>query len=176
MQKKSIFDLNRISVDSFHQKEKLPLVIVLDNIRSVYNVGSIFRTCDAFLIECIYLCGITGKPPHVEIHKTALGAEQSVDWVYFKDTMDAVKDLQSKGYEVWSIEQVHESVSLEDFQVQKNHKYAVVFGNEVKGVRQDVVDESKGSIEIPQYGTKHSLNVAISAGIVIWDFFKKLCF
>jgi len=167
MQKKDIFDLNRITVEDFKKASKLPLVVVLDNVRSVYNVGSVFRTSDAFLVSGICLCGITGTPPHVEIHKTALGAE---------DTMDAINDLSNEGYKIISIEQVHGSVSLESFETQKDCKYAVVFGNEVKGVRQDVVNASDFCIEIPQYGTKHSLNVSITAGIIIWDFFRKMTF
>lgn len=176
MQKKDIFDLNRISVEDFKSTRKIPLVVVLDNVRSVYNVGSVFRTSDAFLVGGICLCGITGTPPHVEIHKTALGAEDTVSWRYYEDTMDAVRDLKNEGYTVLSIEQVHGSISLENFEVDKDSKYAVVLGNEVKGVRQDVVNACDGCIEIPQYGTKHSLNVSITAGIIIWDFFRKMTF
>ena len=174
MRKLKITELNRISIEEFKEADKLPLVVVLDDIRSLHNIGSVFRTADAFRIECIYLCGITATPPHPEMHKTALGAEDSVDWVYFQDTCEAVDNLLAAGYEVYAIEQVEGSISLTDIKLDKNKKYAVVLGNEVKGVQQSVVDKCTGSIEIPQFGTKHSLNVSVTAGLVIWDFFKQL--
>ena len=175
MRKLNISELDRLTIDEFKQIQKVPLVVVLDNVRSMYNVGSIFRTSDAYRVECIYLCGITGRPPHTEIHKTALGAEDSVDWVYFKSALDAVNDLKSRGYKVFAVEQAEGSISfplpenpLEDLP----SGYAIVLGNEVKGVQQDVVDACDTCIELPQYGTKHSLNVATVAGIVIWELFK----
>ena len=174
MRKLKITELNRISIEEFKEADKLPLVVVLDDIRSLHNIGSVFRTADAFRIECIYLCGITATPPHPEMHKTALGAEDSVDWVYFQDTCEAVDNLLAAGYEVYAVEQVEGSISLTNIKLDKNKKYAVVLGNEVKGVQQSVVDKCTGSIEIPQFGTKHSLNVSITAGLVIWDFFKQL--
>lgn len=166
--------MNRISPEEFKQSEKTPLVVVLDNVRSLHNVGSVFRTGDAFLIEAVYLCGITSTPPQAEIHKTALGAEDSVDWKYFEDTHDALKDLKEAGYSVFAIEQAEGSTMLPDFNTQSGIKYAVVLGNEVKGVQQSVVDACDGCIEIPQFGTKHSLNVSVTAGIVIWEFFRKI--
>jgi tRNA G18 (ribose-2'-O)-methylase SpoU len=174
MRKLKVTELNRISVEEFKEAEKLPLIVVLDNVRSQYNVGSVFRTSDAFRVECIYLCGISATPPHQEIHKTALGAEDTVNWEYFKDTKEAILKLKSEGYYIYSIEQVEGSVMLENLQLDASKKYAVVLGNEVKGVQQEVVDLSDGCIEIPQYGTKHSLNVSTTAGIIIWDFFKLL--
>lgn len=174
MRKLKITELNRISVDEFKQTEKIPLIVVLDNIRSLNNIGSVFRTSDAFLVEAIYLCGITATPPNVEIHKTALGAEDSVTWKYYQDTCEAVSDLKKQGYTVSAIEQVENSLSLESIELDKSNKYAVVLGNEVKGVQQPVVDMCDNSIEIPQFGTKHSLNISVTAGIVIWDFFKQL--
>ena len=166
--------MNRISPDEFKQSEKTPLVVVLDNVRSLHNVGSVFRTGDAFLIEAVYLCGITSTPPHAEIHKTALGAEDSVDWKYFEDTHDALNELKEAGFSVFAIEQAEGSTMLPDFNSQSGVKYAVVLGNEVKGVQQSVVDACDGCIEIPQFGTKHSLNVSVTAGIVIWEFFRKI--
>lgn len=174
MRKLKITELNRISTEEFKETDKIPLVVVLDNIRSLNNVGSVFRTSDAFLVEAIYLCGITATPPNPEIHKTALGAEHSVTWQYFEDTVKAVEKLQENNYTVFAIEQVENSVMLDDLQLDSNKKYAIVMGNEVKGVQQAVVDACDGCIEIPQYGTKHSLNVAVTTGIVIWDFFKQL--
>ena len=174
MRKLKVTELNRISVEEFKEAEKLPLIVVLDNVRSQYNVGSVFRTSDAFRVECIYLCGISATPSHQEIHKTALGAEDTVNWEYFKDTKEAILKLKSDGYYIFSIEQVEGSVMLENLQLDASKKYAVVLGNEVKGVQQEVVDLSDGCIEIPQYGTKHSLNVSTTAGIIIWDFFKLL--
>jgi 23S rRNA (guanosine2251-2'-O)-methyltransferase len=174
MKKLVLDELNRINVDEFKSAEKTPIIIVLDDIRSLHNIGSVFRTSDAFLIEKIYLCGITATPPNKEIHKTALGATESVDWVYVENVMDAVNELKQASVEVYSVEQVEHSVMLHDFKVQSNTKYALVFGNEVKGVQQNVVDASVGVIEIPQLGTKHSLNISVSAGIVVWDLFQKL--
>ncbi|WP_303013485.1 RNA methyltransferase [uncultured Bacteroides sp.] len=174
MRKLKITELNRISAEEFKQAEKLPLVVVLDDIRSLHNIGSVFRTSDAFRIECICLCGITAVPPHPEIHKTALGAEFTVDWKYVDNAVDAVDNLRKEGYVVYSVEQAEGSVMLDKLELDKNRKYAIVMGNEVKGVRQEVIDRSDGCIEIPQYGTKHSLNVSVTAGIVIWDLFKKL--
>lgn len=167
-------ELNRISIEEFREAEKIPLVVVLDNVRSRHNIGSVFRTGDAFRVEEILLCGITGTPPDVEIHKTALGAEDSVKWRYFEQTLSAVEALKSEGYTVFSIEQAENSVSLEDMEPEREKKYAVIFGHEVHGVVQEVIDASDGCIEIPQYGTKHSLNISVTAGIVIWDFFQRL--
>ena len=174
MRKLKITELNRISTEEFKEAKKLPLIVVLDNVRSQYNVGSVFRTSDAFRVEAIYLCGISATPPHQEIHKTALGAEDTVDWKYFKDTTIAINELKAAGYFIYSIEQVEGSVMLENLQLDATKKYAVVLGNEVKGVQQEVVNLSDCCIEIPQYGTKHSLNVSTTAGIVIWDFFKQI--
>ena len=163
--------MGRISVDEFRQAEKLPLVVVLDSVRSLYNVGSVFRTCDAFRVSGVVLCGITATPPNAEIHKTALGAEDSVAWHYYKDTMEAVSWLRKEGYCLLAIEQCEGSTMLTDFRPEKDKKYAVVLGNEVKGVQQQVVDACDGCLEIPQFGTKHSMNVSVTAGIVIWHFF-----
>ena len=174
MRKLKVTELNRISIEEFKETEKIPLIVVLDNVRSQHNIGSFFRTCDAFLVESVYLCGITSTPPNAEIHKTALGAEFSVDWKYVAETTDAVSRLKQAGYTVFAIEQVAGSVMLPDLQLDKTKKYAVVLGNEVKGVRQEVVNDCDGSIEIPQFGTKHSLNVSITGGIVIWEFFQQL--
>ena len=174
MEKKSILELERLSTSQYQQVDKLPFIVVLDNVRSLNNIGSVFRTSDAFLVEEIYLCGITATPPHPDIHKTALGAEDSVKWSYYQDTTEAVDKLHSLGYTVYSIEQVKNSISLESLILDRDQKYAVVLGNEVKGVQQEVVDKCDGCIEIPQFGTKHSLNVSVTAGLVIWDFFKQL--
>ncbi len=176
MRKLKITELNRINADEFKEAKKLPLIVVLDEIRSLHNIGSVFRTSDAFRVESIYLCGITATPPHPELHKTALGAEFTVDWKYFKNTLDAVDKLKSEGYIVYSIEQAEGSTMLNDLKLDQTRKYAIVMGNEVKGVQQEVIDNSDGCIEIPQYGTKHSLNVSVTTGIVIWDFFNKLKF
>ena len=169
--KKLVTEMGRIDRDAFAQSRKLPLVVVLDNVRSLHNVGSVFRTSDAFRVECIMLCGITATPPSAEIHKTALGAEDVVDWKYYESTMDAVAELRSQGYRIYSIELCQGSIALQDFVTAPGERYAVVLGNEVKGVQQDVVDASDGAIEIPQVGTKHSLNVSVSGGVVLWDFF-----
>jgi len=174
MRKLKITELNRLSKDEFKQVDKIPLIVVLDNVRSLNNVGSVFRTSDAFLVEAIYLCGITATPPQPEIHKTALGAEDSVDWIYREETIDAIKELKENGYTVFSIEQVENSTMLTELVLDTEKKYAVILGNEVKGVQQEVVNQSDGCIELPQFGTKHSLNVSVTAGIVIWDFFKQL--
>ncbi len=160
--------MGRISVEEFHSAEKTPVVVVLDHVRSLYNVGSVFRTSDAFRLQGVCLCGITATPPHPEIHKTALGAEDSVQWNYFAQTQDAVKWLKEEGYTLLAIEQCLGSTMLQDFKIDKNKKYAIILGNEVKGVQQDVVDMCDGCIEIPQFGTKHSMNVSVTAGIVIW--------
>ena len=172
--KKLVTEMGRISGDDFRSADKLPLVAVLDNVRSLHNVGSVFRTSDAFRVECIMLCGITATPPSAEIHKTALGAEDVVEWQYYNSTIEAVQALRDKGYKVYSIEQCQGSIELQNFVTAPGEHYAVVFGNEVKGVQQDVVNLSDGAIEIPQFGTKHSLNVSVTAGMVIWEFAKKL--
>jgi 23S rRNA (guanosine2251-2'-O)-methyltransferase len=174
MRKLKINELNRLSNEEYKKTTKIPLVVVLDNIRSCNNIGSVFRTSDALLIEKIYLCGITATPPNKEIHKTALDAEKSVDWEYVEKTEDAVKKLQQEGYKVYAVEQVEKSISLPGFQPSANEKVALIFGNEVKGVQQKVVNLCNGAIEIPQYGTKHSFNVSVSAGIVLWDIFQKM--
>lgn len=174
MKKKSMEELQRLSCEEYHKVAKLPIVVVLDDVRSLNNIGSMFRTADAFLIEKIYLCGITATPPSPEIHKTALGAEDSVEWEYITDTVSLVDRLKSEGYTVCAIEQVNGSVNMLDFAVDKEKKYAVILGNEVKGVNQEVVDKVDYCIELPQYGTKHSLNVSITAGIVMWHFFTAL--
>ena len=167
-------ELGRISVDEFKDVAKTPLIVVLDNIRSLNNVGSVFRTSDAFLIEKIYLCGITATPPNKEIHKTALGATESVEWEYVKDTLELVEKLKVEGVKVLAIEQAENSSMLHNFTPEKNQTYAVVLGNEVKGVQQEVVNASDMCIEIPQLGTKHSLNISVSCGVVLWDLFTKL--
>jgi tRNA G18 (ribose-2'-O)-methylase SpoU len=174
MRKLAITELPRLSVDEFKQTDKLPLVVVLDNVRSQHNVGAVFRTSDAYLIEAVYLCGITAVPPQPEIHKSALGAEFTVDWHYFAQTSEAVAHLKSEGYTVFAIEQAEQSLLLNDIALNKEAKYAVVLGNEVKGVQQSVVDQCDHCIELPQFGTKHSLNVSVTAGIVIWEFYKAL--
>ncbi len=169
MRKLKNAELNRITVDQFKTTQKVPVRIILDNVRSLNNVGSVFRTSDAFLMEAIYLCGITATPPHNEIHKTALGAEESVQWEYFEDTLDAVKIAQDEGYTVFAIEQAEKALMLDDMDLGEYDKFAFVLGNEVKGVKQEVVDACDHCIELPQYGTKHSLNISITAGIVIWE-------
>ena len=162
--------MQRLSVEEFHEAEKLLLVVVLDDVRSMHNVGSVFRTGDAFRIEAVYLCGITSTPPMTEIHKTALGAEDSVRWKYFPTALEAVESLKTEGYEVYAVEQAHGSTMLQNFTPIDNKRYAVVLGNEVKGVHQEVIDASDGCLEIPQFGTKHSMNVSVTAGIIIWHF------
>lgn len=166
-------ELNRKSVNEFKQASKTPVIIVLDSVRSLNNVGSVFRTADAFLVEAIYLCGITGTPPNKDIQKTALGSTESVAWKHFKTALEAVAELKQNNYLVFAIEQTQSAVMLNDFKPDKNRKLAVIFGNEVKGVQQEVIDACAGVIEIPQVGTKHSLNIAVSVGIVIWDLFQK---
>lgn len=174
MRKLSITELNRIDKEEFKKVEKLPLIVVLDNVRSLHNVGSIFRSSDAFRVESIYLCGITAVPPQPEIHKTALGAEETVEWKYYEHTQDAVHELKNDGVEVLAIEQVEGSIMLQNFIPESNKKYAIIFGNEVKGVQQEVVNMCDNCIEIPQFGTKHSLNVSVTAGILIWEFASKM--
>lgn len=174
MRKLRTIEMQRLSVEQFHEAEKMPLVVVLDDVRSLYNVGSVFRSCDAFRVEAVYLCGITATPPHPEIHKTALGGEDSVSWRYFKDATEAVAELQDRGYHVWATEQVEGSTKLQNLELPEANGYAVVLGNEVKGVQQVVVDYCDGCLEIPQFGTKHSLNVSVTAGIVVWEFARRL--
>ena len=174
MRKLKNSELGRLNIEEFKNITKIPLIVILDNIRSLNNIGSVFRTSDAFLIEKIYLCGITAKPPHKEIHKTALGATESVDWEYVDNTFDLVKKLQKEGVKITSIEQAENSIMLQNFKIKTDQKYAVIFGNEVKGVQQDVVSASDYCIEIPQFGTKHSLNISVSCGVVLWDLFKKM--
>lgn len=174
MEKKTIRDLNRDSIEQYRRRQKLPLVVVLDNIRSLNNIGSVFRTSDAFLVDSIMLCGITAVPPSPEIHKTALGAEMSVRWEYFPDTMECVRELHRRGFKVCVLEQVKESVRLNDFRPVAGEKYAIVAGHEVHGVDPDVVNAADVCLEIPQFGTKHSLNVSVSTGIALWHFFTAL--
>ena len=176
MRKLNVTELGRIDVEQFKNSKKLPLTIILDDVRSLYNVGSVFRTSDAFRIERIILCGITATPDNslVEIHKTALGAEESVEWIYSNDCVSVVKELNDKGYITVAVEQVEGSQKLDEFKLEQGCSYALVLGNEVKGVNQDVVDICKISLEIPQYGTKHSLNVSVTASLVIWEFYKQL--
>lgn len=174
MRKLANNELQRIDIESFKTAPKTPLIVILDNIRSLNNIGSVFRTSDAFLIEKIFLCGITATPPNKEIHKTALGATESVDWEYSESTISVVQRLQAENVKVISIEQAEKAVMLNEFQPEPHQKYAIIFGNEVKGVEQEVVSASDGVIEIPQYGTKHSLNISVSAGIVIWALWQKM--
>lgn len=173
MRKLRTIEMQRLSVDEFHEAKKLPLIVVLDDVRSLYNVGSVFRSSDAFRVEAVYLCGITATPPHPEIHKTALGGEDSVAWRYFNTATEAVQSLHDEGVTVFSIEQVEGSTKLQNLQLDTDKRYAVVLGNEVKGVHQEVVDMSDGCLEIPQFGTKHSLNVSVTAGMVIWEVAKQ---
>lgn len=165
-------EMQRLSVEEFREARKVPLIVVLDDVRSMHNVGSVLRTADAFLLEAVYLCGITGRPPHPEIHKTALGAEDSVAWKYFPTAVEAIEELKGRGVTVLSVEQAEGSTMLNDFHPNENTVYAIVMGNEVKGVHQEVINMSDGCLEIPQYGTKHSMNVSVTAGIVIWHFVK----
>ena len=174
MRKLTVEELCRMDVTAFRAAEKLPLVVVLDNVRSLHNVGSVFRTADAFDIEAVWLCGITACPPSAEIHKTALGAEDSVSWTYCDDTLQAVERLRAEGYIVLAVEQVEGSLKLDTFRLDPSRRYALVMGNEVRGVRQDVVDAADQALEIPQYGTKHSMNVSVTAGIVMWEFARQL--
>jgi len=174
MRKLAIEELNRISVEEFKAKGKIPVIVILDNVRSLNNIGSIFRTCDAFCIEKMYLCGITACPPHKDIHKTALGATESVDWEYVDETLKIISKLKEDQYIILSVEQAEGSTSLQNMELDKDLKYALVFGHEIHGVEQSVIDLSDGCIEIPQTGTKHSLNVAVSAGILLWEAFRQL--
>lgn len=174
MKKLKNSELNRLGIDEFKKTKKIPLTIVLDNIRSLSNVGSVFRTSDAFLVDEIVLCGITATPPHKEIQKTALGATDSVNWSYEQSTLETVKALQAKGFIVWAVEQVDEKIRADDFELPSSSSIALVFGNEVKGVSDEVISQVDACLEIPQFGTKHSLNISISAGIIIWEIFKKM--
>jgi tRNA G18 (ribose-2'-O)-methylase SpoU len=174
MRKLKVTELNRLTAEEYKASEKTPLVVVLDHVRSMNNVGSVFRTADAFRLEAVYLCGISATPPNVEIHKTALGAEETVEWHYYKDTLECVKELKSKGYYLCAIEQVEDSFSLEEIDLEAHSKFAIILGHEVKGVQQEVINECHCCIEIPQFGTKHSLNISVAAGIVLWEFFKSL--
>ena len=167
-------ELNRISTEAFKEAPKIPVVILLDNVRSQNNVGSVFRTSDAFRIEKIFLCGITSTPENREVHKTALGAEDAVEWEYVKDTVEAVDRLKKEGYRIFAIEQAENTTPLENFSLSPDQKYALIFGNEVKGVQQEVIDLSDGCIEIPQFGTKHSLNISVTVGILVWEFARKM--
>ncbi len=174
MKKRKLQELNRLTVEAFKNQPKTPITLVLDNIRSGLNVGSAFRTADAFAIERIYLCGITAQPPNKEITKTAIGATESVDWAYEKDTTIAVTQLQADGYRVVAVEQAQESIALQDFQIQTGEKVALVFGNEVSGVSDEVMKMVDSCIEVPQFGTKHSLNISVCVGVVVWELFRKL--
>ena len=174
MRKLKNSELNRLSIPAYKKAGKLPLAVVLDNIRSLYNIGSVFRTSDAFLIEKIYLCGITACPPHRDIHKTALGATESVAWEYFKETRQAIMKLKDDGYRIIAVEQTDKSMELKDLKTEEGKKYALVFGHEIRGVDQHIIDLCDSSIEIPQFGTKHSLNISVSAGIVLWHFYNRL--
>lgn len=167
-------ELERKTLSEFKEAEKTPVIVILDNVRSLNNIGSIFRTADAFLIEKIYLCGITATPPHKDIQKTALGATDTVDWEYSENVLEVVEDLQKQGVLVYSVEQAENATMLNDFHPEKGRKYALVFGNEVKGVQQKVVSAGDGVLEIPQLGSKHSLNISVSAGVVLWDVFSKI--
>ena len=165
-------EIIRLTPEEFKETPKIPLIVILDNVRSLHNVGSVFRTSDAYCVEKVILCGITATPPNAEIHKSALGAEFSVDWEYYKETTEAVNELKQAGYTMLAIEQAHDSINMDTFKAEKGNKYAVILGNEVKGVQQSVIDLSDGCLELPQFGTKHSLNVSVTAGIVIWEFAK----
>lgn len=176
MRKLKLDELNRATVNEFKIQDKLPVIVVLDNIRSMHNIGSIFRTCDGFAVEQIYLCGITAQPPHREIEKTALGATQSVKWNYFETTLQAVEQLRNDDYQIIAIEQAENSIMLNQFSPSSDEKYALIFGNEVNGVSDEVMQQIDACIEIPQFGTKHSFNVVVSAGIVLWDFLDKIKF
>ena len=176
MKKLKNSELSRLSIDEFKNSSKTPVIVILDNIRSAHNVGSVFRTCDAFLIDKIILCGITAIPPNKEIRKTALGSSESVDWRYYKNTEEIIMRLKKKDYQIIAVEQANKSIKLESFRPENEKKYAIIFGNEIKGISQKIIDNSDSVIEIPQFGTKHSLNVSVSAGIVIWDVFSKISF
>ena len=174
MRKLKNSELDRLSVDGFKQANKTPIIVVLDNIRSLNNIGSVFRTSDAFLVEKIYLCGITATPPHKDIHKTALGSTDTVIWEHVENTVELIEKLKSENVKICAIEQAENATMLNDFKAEADTTYALVFGNEVKGVAQDVVSKSDVVIEIPQFGTKHSLNISVSCGVVVWDLFSKL--
>ncbi|MDR3060177.1 MAG: RNA methyltransferase [Prevotella sp.] len=174
MRVKKITELNRLSIDEFKEEPKIPLIVILDNVRSLNNIGSVFRTSDAFLVKSIYLCGITATPPNAEIHKTALGAEDSVEWKYFDNTEDAIHQLKKEQYIICAVEQAENSTMLDELMLDAHNDYAIILGNEVKGVQQKNVDLCDYCVEIPQYGTKHSLNVSVAAGIIIWEFSKQL--
>ncbi len=174
MRKLKLDELNRASVDEFKQQDKLPVAVVLDNVRSMHNIGSIFRTADGFAVEHVCLCGITAQPPHREIEKTALGATLSVNWTYYETPLQAVEQLRLQGYQIIAVEQAENSTMLNEFTPQADQKYALIFGNEVNGVSDEVMQAIDACIEIPQFGTKHSFNISITAGIVLWDFFAKI--
>ncbi|MCJ0743235.1 RNA methyltransferase [Pedobacter montanisoli] len=174
MKKLKLDELNRVDIEEFKKQDKLPIVVILDNVRSMHNVGSVFRTADGFALEKVILCGITAQPPHREIEKTALGATQSMDWQHYDNTLDAVNDLRKDGYEIIAIEQAQNSIMLNAFRPDHTQKYALIFGNEVNGVADEVMKHIDQCIEIPQFGTKHSFNIVISTGIVLWDFFAKI--
>lgn len=174
MKKLSLDELNRPDLQTYRAKEKLPMVVILDDIRSMHNVGAVFRTADAFLVEKIILCGITATPPHKEIRKTAIGATESVVWEYEKSVIDAIEKLKQKNYKIIGVEQTNESLQLGDFSIESNEKYALIFGNEVNGVASEVIEHCDECLEIPQEGTKHSLNISVCTGIVLWNFFKAL--
>jgi 23S rRNA (guanosine2251-2'-O)-methyltransferase len=173
MRKLANAELNRISADEFKKTDKTPIIVVLDNVRSLNNIGSIFRTADAFRLEAIYLCGICATPPHKEIHKTALGAEDTVHWEYFSETQTAVEKLKKEKYVLVAVEQTEKSIMLEEYPIDDQKRYALLFGNEVKGVEQ-IINQCDESVEIPQFGTKHSFNVSVSAGIVLWEWYRKM--
>jgi 23S rRNA (guanosine2251-2'-O)-methyltransferase len=174
MRKLKNSELGRLSVREFKNADKIPVVVVLDNVRSLNNIGSVFRTSDAFLVECILLCGITARPPHREIHKTALGATESVEWDYFRNTAEAIHSLKEEGYIIVAVEQTEDSVGLDAFRFEGDKKYAFVFGHEVRGVQQEIVDISDLSLDIPQFGTKHSLNISVCVGMVLWEAFRSI--
>ena len=174
MRKLKNIELKRKNIQEFKNAEKTRLIIILDNVRSLNNIGSVFRTCDAFLIEKIYLCGITASPPHKDIHKTALGSTESVDWEYFKNISELLIELKKNNVHIWSVEQADKSKKLTNFNIDKDLKHALIFGNEVKGVSEEAINLSNEVIEIPQFGTKHSLNISVCSGILIWEFYKKL--
>ncbi|RIA10797.1 SpoU rRNA methylase family protein [Flavobacteriaceae bacterium MAR_2010_72] len=174
MRKLKNSELDRLSVEDFKASKKTPIIVILDNIRSLNNIGSVFRTCDAFLVEKIYLCGITATPPHKDIHKTALGSTETVDWEYVEHTTELITRLKATGVKIIAIEQAENAIMLNDFTPKQTTTYGLVFGNEVKGVKQNVVNESDLVLEIPQFGTKHSLNISVSVGVVVWDVFSKL--